>query len=130
MITPAPSMVLSLGMEGGLSAHKSWGNFHMITDILQPPLIGGARAATRVFTEVPLPGPASHGETQGRTDLVFEYGGPWRVVEFKTECVIGAEAVRNHAKQLEGYAAGRTAMVAAPVRPVMCFVREAWVVNP
>jgi hypothetical protein len=27
-------MVLSLGMEGGLSADKSWGDFHMITDIL------------------------------------------------------------------------------------------------
>ena len=40
-------MVLSLGMEGGLSADKSWGDFHMITDTLngqQPRQLIGTRA--------------------------------------------------------------------------------------
>jgi ATP-dependent exoDNAse (exonuclease V) beta subunit len=101
----------------------------MVDRVLRLPLMDEARAATRLFREVPLAATAPGGHVQGRADLLFESGGRWRLIEFKTDQSASTEAVHEHSKQLVLYAARLSALVSRSVRPSVCFVRPAQVVE-
>lgn len=88
-----------------------------------------ARAATKIFREVPLAGNAAAGRAQGKADLLFERGGEWRVVEFKTDRLDGPDALREYAAQLSGYSSSLAHIVGAPVKPAICLVRRGEVVE-
>ena len=63
--------------------------------------------------EVPLAGNAEAGRAQGKADLVFERGGEWRVVEFKTDRLEGPDALVEYAEQLGGYSSSLAGVVGA-----------------
>jgi ATP-dependent exoDNAse (exonuclease V) beta subunit len=88
-----------------------------------------ARAATKIFREVPVAGNAEAGRAQGKADLLFERDGKWRVVEFKTDRAEGAEALQEHAAQLAGYSASLAAVVGAQVKGTICLVRQGHLVD-
>lgn len=53
--------------------------------MLRLALMCEARAATKIVREVPLAANAAAGRVQGKAGLLFERGGEWRVVDFKTD---------------------------------------------
>lgn len=94
----------------------------MVRRVLALPVMAEARAATRIFREVPMTGVGAH----GRADLLFEGAAGWRVVDFKTDRLTGDRdaAVAAHREQLAQYSARASALVGAPVSAVVCFVRS------
>jgi ATP-dependent exoDNAse (exonuclease V) beta subunit len=89
-----------------------------------------ARAATKLFREVPLVGSAAAGRDQGKADLVFERGGEWRVVDFKTDRFEGADSLKEHGAQLTGYSSSLAGVVGAPVKPAIFLARKGEVAEP
>ena len=61
------------------------------------PLTDEARAAAKIFREVPVAGSAVVGSAQGKADLLFERGEEWRVVDFNTDRLDGPDSLREHA---------------------------------
>jgi len=101
----------------------------MVERVLRLPLMDEARTATRLFREVLLTGNAAAGRVQGKADLLFEQGGEWRVVDFKTDRVDGPDALQEHAAQLAGYVVSLVGVVGAQVRSSICLVRRGEVVE-
>ena len=103
----------------------------MVERVLRLPIMDEARAATKIFREVPLAGNAAAGRAQGKADLLFERGGEWRVVDFKTDRVDGPGALREHAAQLAGYSTSLAGVLGLKVRvaPAICLVRRCEVVE-
>lgn len=73
---------------------------------------------------MPLAGGAGAGRTQGKADLVFERGGEWLVVDFKTDRLDGPDALQEHAAQLAKYATSLALVVGAKVKAAICLVRR------
>ena len=96
---------------------------NMIERVLRLPIMDEARAATKIFREVPLAGNAEAGRAQGKADLLFESEGAWRLVDFKTDRLDGRDAVAEHAAQLDVYAKALSGILRAEVRPAICLVR-------
>ena len=96
----------------------------MVERVLRLPLMEDARQATRVFREVPLSGATDSGRSDGRADLLFERGGQWQLVEFKT-----GDAAKNRSQargsQLASYLASAKSVVGKPVSVAVCLVHEA-----
>ena len=61
---------------------------------------------------------------QGSPDLVFERGGEWRVVDFKTDHIDAPEARRQYAEQLAKYSTSLALVVGAQVKAALCLVRK------
>ena len=101
----------------------------MVERVLRLPLMDEARAATKIFREVPLAGNAGAGRAQGKADLLFERAGEWRVVDFKTDRLDGPDALREHAAQLAGYSTSLALVVGARVKPAICLVRRGEIVE-
>ena len=93
----------------------------MVERVLRLPLMDDARAATRLFREVPLTAGTGGGVAGARADLLFEHGGQWRAVEFKTDRLPDGEARPDHLGQLAAYASALSRAVGAPVRGAVCF---------
>jgi ATP-dependent exoDNAse (exonuclease V) beta subunit len=101
----------------------------LVERVLRLPLMDDARAATRVLREVPVAGNAAAGRVHGTADLLFERGGTWRVVQFKTDRFDDSDSLREHAAQLAGYSAALAGIVGASVKPAICMVRRGEVVE-
>jgi ATP-dependent helicase/nuclease subunit A len=87
--------------------------------VLESPLFGRARAASRLFRELPLFFPEEGKLVEGIVDLVFEEEDGLVVVDYKTEAVPqGEEAVRadRHALQLRAYHRGLRDALGRPVK--------------
>jgi ATP-dependent exoDNAse (exonuclease V) beta subunit len=102
----------------------------MVRRVLDLPLMHEARAATKIYREVPLIGNASGGRAEGKIDLLFEREGKWWIVEFKTDALDGSDALREYGGQLRAYSTSLAGVVAADVKAVICLVQRAEVVAP
>jgi ATP-dependent helicase/nuclease subunit A len=96
----------------------------MVERVLRLPFMDEARAATKIFREVPVTGHTGADRTQGKADLLFELGGAWRIVEFKTDRIDDADALREHATQLVAYSGRLADLVGAKLRASLCLVRR------
>jgi len=114
----------TLARQYGVTDANAARAIQMVERVLRLPLMGEARAATQIFREVPLAGNAAAGRAQGKADMVFERGGEWRVVDFKTDRVDGPEASRLYSAQLAGYVNSLVGVVGADVKAAICLVRR------
>ncbi len=123
------SVARTLARRHGVTDASVTHAIQLVERVLRLPLMDDARAATRVFREVPVAGTAAAGRHFGKADLLFERGGAWRVVEFKTDRLDDTDSLREHAAQLAGYSAALAAVVRASVTPAICVVRRGEVVE-
>ena len=100
----------------------------MVERVLRLPVIEEARAAKRLYREVPLSGAGAGGLTNGRADLLFESRGQWQLVEFKTGDG-ASNSPRGHDSQVGAYSACMNDLVGGPVSVSLCLVREARVIE-
>jgi len=114
----------TLARHYGVSESSAAQAIEMVDRVLRLPLMDDARAATRVFREVPLAGNAQDGRAQGKADLVFERSEGWTVVDFKTDRGTGAEAVREYGAQLAAYRRDVAHLVGVEPKTVICLVRR------
>ena len=79
-----------------------------MTAALDTPLADQAYAAPHRYTELYLAAPVdSHGVrvVEGYADLVFDEGGGWVLVDYKTDAALDLAARTHYAEQLAAYAA-------------------------
>ena len=114
----------TLARRYGVSNANAVGAIRMVERVLRLPIMDEARAATKIFREVPVAGNAAAGRVQGTADLVFDRGGEWQVVDFKTDRLDGPDALREHAAQLANYSSSLALVVGAQVESAICMVRR------
>jgi len=119
----------TLARRYGITEANATRAIAMVERVLRLPLMDEARAATKIFREVPLAGNAMAGGVQGKADLLFERGGEWQVVEFKTDRLGTSDALGAHAGQVAEYCTSLAHVVGAPVKSVICLVRRAELVD-
>ncbi|OFW34759.1 MAG: hypothetical protein A3F70_07240 [Acidobacteria bacterium RIFCSPLOWO2_12_FULL_67_14] len=119
----------TLARRYGLTDANAARAIEMVERVLRLPLMDDARAATKIFREVPLAGNAAAGRAQGKADLLFERAGEWRIVDFKTDRLDAPDALGEHARQLAEYSASLAHVVGARVRSALCLVRRGEVVE-
>ena len=123
------SVARTLARRHGVTDASVTHAIQLVERVLRLPLMDDARSATRVFREVPVAGNAAAGRAYGKADLLFERGGAWRVVEFKTDRLDDTDSLREHAAQLAGYSAALAGVVGASVKPAICMVRRGEVIE-
>lgn len=114
----------TLARQHGVTDANAARAITMVDRVLRLPLMNEARAATKIFREVPLAGGTVAGRAQGNADLVFERDGEWRVVDFKTDHLDVPEALRQYAEQLAKYSTSLALVVGAQVKAALCLVRK------
>ncbi len=121
----------TLARRHGLTDANATRAIEMVERVLRLPLMDEARGATKIFREVPLAGNAAAGRAQGKADLLFERGGEWQVVDFKTDRVEGPESLKEHAAQLLGYSTSLAGVIGlkAKVTSAICLVQRGEVVE-
>ncbi len=77
-----------------------------------------------------MAGNAATGRAEGKADLLFERGGEWRVVDFKTDRLDGPDGLREYAAQLAGYSTSMAGIVGREVKAAICLVRRGETVEP
>jgi len=83
------------------------------------PVMQRARAATRVWRELPLWFPEGAELLEGVIDLVFEEDGALVLVDYKTDGIAAEQALAqaaHHAPQLQLYGRGLAQALGLPVR--------------
>ena len=123
------SVARTLARRHGVTDASVTHAIQLVERVLRLPLMDDARSATRVFREVPVAGNAAAGRVHGKADLLYERGGAWRVVEFKTDRLDDTDSFREHAAQLAGYSAALAGIVGAKVTPAICMVRRGEVIE-
>jgi hypothetical protein len=88
-----------------------------------------ARAATKIFREVPLADNMAPGRGQGKADLLFEARAAWRMAEFKTDAIDDAFALQEHAVQMAACARSLAHLVGVQPKVTICFVRPVQVLE-
>lgn len=115
----------TLARRFGVTDSNATRAIQMVERVLRLPLMDDARGATKIFREVPLVGSPAAGRAQGKADLLFERGGEWWLVDFKTDRIDSPDALQEHAAQLAGYSTSLAAVIGAQVRAAICLVRRA-----
>jgi ATP-dependent helicase/nuclease subunit A len=114
-----PAMAAALAATFDLDAAGAVRAAEAARRALELPVMQRARAARRVWREMPVWFPEGGDLVEGVVDLVFEEEGGLVVVDYKTDHILPAQAVAqaaHHAPQIQLYARGLAQALGLPVR--------------
>ncbi len=74
----------------GLTPEDGDAAAEMVTRTLAHPLLVAARAAPRVYRELPITALVNGQLISAQLDLVYGSPGAWQIVEYKTDAALGA----------------------------------------
>jgi len=111
----AEALAPSFGLDEGAAARAATAAERALT----LPVMQRARAATRIWRELPLWFPEGAELLEGVIDLVFEEDGALVLVDYKTDGIAAEQALAqaaHHAPQLQLYGRGLAQALGLPVR--------------
>jgi len=111
----AEALARSFGLDAGAAARAA----EAAERALALPVMQRARAAARLWRELPLWFPEGPELLEGVIDLVFEEEGGLVLVDYKTDAIAGEHALAqaaHHAAQLQLYGRGLAQAMGLPVR--------------
>jgi ATP-dependent helicase/nuclease subunit A len=120
-----PAVARALAPAYSLDAEAALRAAEAAQRVLGLPVLARARAAARVFRELPLWFPEGEHLVEGVIDLVFEEDGALVVVDYKTDHITEAQALdqaAHHAAQLQLYGRGLAQATGLPVRERLVLV--------
>ncbi len=115
----ARTLAEALAPSFGLDADAADRAARDVRTALGSPLFARARAAARVWRELPLCFPDGEHLVEGVVDLVFEEEGRLVIVDYKTDAITAEQALAqaaHHAPQVQLYGRGLAQAFGIPVR--------------
>ena len=117
--TRAQALAESLAPSFGLDLSAATRAAAEVQGVLRSPVLDRARAARRVWRELPLCFPDGAHLVEGVVDLVFEEQGQLVIVDYKTDAIALEQALAqaaHHAPQVQLYGRGLARAFGLPVR--------------